>query len=100
MPAETHMSGEPMTRAELLSEVCARVGELCGAPEGAVTPDARFVEDLGFDDATLIDVVTAIEEEFGERNVGIALDDEQIVELVTVGELFEVLAPNLGVDVL
>jgi len=98
VPAETHMAGEPMSRAELLAEVCERVAELCGAPEGVVTPTTRFVDDLQFDDATLIDVVTAIEEEFGERNVGIMLEDEQIVEIVTVAELFELLAPNLGVD--
>jgi acyl carrier protein len=98
MPAETHMSGEPMSRVEFVRDVCDRIAELCGAPEGVVAVDSRFVDDLGFDDVTLIDIVTAIEEEYGERNVGIALDDEQIVELATVGELIEILAPNLGVE--
>ena len=98
MPAETHMSGEPLSRDEVFAEVCDRVAELLDAPEGSVTATTRFVDDLGAADAALIDVVTAIEEEFGERNVGIALDDEQILELVTVGDLFEVLAVSLGVE--
>jgi acyl carrier protein len=98
MPAETHMLGEPVSRDEVFAEICERIAELLDAPEGSVTAATRFGADLGADDAALIDVVTAIEEEFGERNVGIALDDEQILELATVGELFEVLAPSLGVE--
>ena len=98
MPAETHMSGEPMSRDEALTEICERIAELVDAPAGSVTAASRFVEDLGADDAAIIDVVNTIEEEFGERNVGLILDDEQILELATVGELFDVLAPALGIE--
>ena len=98
MPAETHMSGEPLSRGDILILVRERVAEVCAVHEDVVTADARFVEDLGADTPMLFDIIATLEDEFGERTVGIAIDDDQLVDLVTVGDLLDLLTLQLGLE--
>jgi acyl carrier protein len=56
-----------------------------------VEPSARFTDDLGADSLDLVELVEALEEEFGVR-----IDDEELADIATVGEAHELIAAKLG----
>lgn len=47
-----------------------------------VTPDAKFIEDLGADSLDVVELVMAFEEEFG-----VEVPDEDAEKLLTVGDV-------------
>jgi acyl carrier protein len=47
-----------------------------------VTPEAKFIEDLGADSLDIVELVMALEEEFGSE-----IPDEQAEKLLTVGDV-------------
>ena len=49
-------------------------------PEDQVTPEAKFIEDLGADSLDTVELVMAFEEEFG-----IEVPDEEAEKLISVG---------------
>ncbi len=49
-----------------------------------VTPEAKFIEDLGADSLDTVELVMALEEEFG-----IEIPDEQAEKLLTVGDVIK-----------
>ena len=55
-----------------------------GVSEDQVTPEAKFIEDLGADSLDLVELVMALEEEFGED-----IPDEDAEKLTTVGGAIE-----------
>ena len=57
------------------------VVENLSVQEDQVTPEARFVEDLGADSLDLVELVMAFEEEFGSDS-----PDEDAEKLTTVGD--------------
>jgi acyl carrier protein len=50
-----------------------------GVDEAEVTPEAKFIEDLGADSLDTVELVMALEEEFG-----IEIPDEDAEKIVTV----------------
>ena len=52
-----------------MSDIADRVKEIVakqlGAEDEAITPEATFVEDLGADSLDIVELVMALEEEFG-----------------------------------
>jgi acyl carrier protein len=64
--------------AEKVKEI---VVEQLGVSEDQVTPDAKFIEDLGADSLDQVELVMALEEEFGSD-----IPDEDAEKLTTVGE--------------
>ena len=60
------------------------VVENLSVAEDQVTPEARFVEDLGADSLDLVELVMAFEEEFGSD-----IPDEDAEKLTTVGSAIE-----------
>lgn len=46
-----------------------------------IVPEAHFADDLGADSLDLVELVEAMEEEFDIR-----IDDEELAEVLTVGE--------------
>ena len=56
------------------------IGEQLGVEEDEVTPEASFVEDLGADSLDTVELVMALEEEFG-----IEIPDEDAEKILTVG---------------
>ena len=59
------------------------IGEL-GVEEDEVTPEASFVEDLGADSLDTVELVMALEEEFG-----IEIPDEDAEKILTVGKALD-----------
>lgn len=97
MPAETHMSGEPISRDDVLAVVREQISLIGNLPVTEITLDARFDEDLSVDGGALLEIAAAVEDEFGERTVGVAIDDEQLDDVATVGEFLDLVTACLGV---
>ena len=55
------------------------IGEQLGVEEDEVTPEASFVEDLGADSLDTVELVMALEEEFG-----IEIPDEDAEKITSV----------------
>ncbi len=87
MPAETHVGGGPLDPDEVLALVRDRLAEIAGIDDDRVVPDARLADDLDVRSTLLFDVLEAIEEDVGERTVGFVIDDEDLADLHTVGDL-------------
>jgi acyl carrier protein len=49
-----------------------------------VTPEAKFIEDLGADSLDVVELVMALEEEFGNE-----IPDEEAEKLTTVGDVIK-----------
>jgi acyl carrier protein len=55
-----------------------------------VTPEARFADDLDSDSLDLVELVMALEEEFG-----ISVDEEELNGIETVGQAYELVSSKL-----
>lgn len=62
-----------------------------GVKEDEVKPEARFVEDLGADSLDTVELVMALEEEFG-----LEIPDGDAEQLRTVGKLLDYLEQQLN----
>jgi len=60
------------------------IGEQLGVEEDEVTPEASFVEDLGADSLDTVELVMALEEEFG-----IEIPDEDAEKIQSVGNAID-----------
>jgi acyl carrier protein len=58
--------------------------EQLGVNADQVTPDAKFIEDLGADSLDTVELVMALEEEFGHE-----IPDEQAEKLQSVGDVIK-----------
>jgi acyl carrier protein len=56
--------------------------EQLGVNPDQVTPDAKFIEDLGADSLDTVELVMALEEEFGQE-----IPDEEAEKLQSVGDV-------------
>ncbi|MCP4177402.1 MAG: acyl carrier protein [bacterium] len=65
------------------------VNQLGVSPDQA-TPDAKFIEDLGADSLDQVELVMALEEEFGAD-----IPDEDAEKLVSVGDAIEYIEKNV-----
>jgi acyl carrier protein len=65
--------------------------EVLELPPEQVVPEARFAEELGADSLDLVELVEAIEAEFGVR-----IADEELADITTVGEAYEVVSGKLA----
>jgi len=65
--------------AELEEKVKQIIVDQLGVDGGEVTPQAKFVEDLGADSLDTVELVMALEEEFG-----IEIPDEDAEKIMTV----------------
>ena len=65
--------------AEVEAKVKKIISEQLGVPEGDVKPEASFVNDLGADSLDTVELVMALEEEFG-----VEIPDEDAEKITTV----------------
>ena len=65
------------------------IGEQLGVEEDEVTPEASFVEDLGADSLDTVELVMALEEEFG-----IEIPDDAAEKIQTVGDAIGFIKSN------
>jgi acyl carrier protein len=62
----------------------AIITEQLGVNPDQVTPDAKFIEDLGADSLDTVELVMALEEEFGQE-----IPDEEAEKLQSVGDVIK-----------
>ena len=66
------------------------IADLLGVDEGSLTPDARFREDLEADSLDLVELIMAVEDDFGGE-----ISDEEALTITTVGELAHYLSTRM-----
>jgi acyl carrier protein len=65
--------------------------EVLSVPEDKVVPDARFGDDLDADSLDLVELVMALEEEFG-----VEVPEEELEGVETVGQAYDLIAGKLS----
>jgi acyl carrier protein len=70
-----------MERDDIMDKVRGVIVEQLSVDEGDVTEDASFIDDLGADSLDIVELVMALEEEFG-----ISIPDEEAENIKTVGD--------------
>ncbi len=96
MPAETHVTGGPIDRAEVLQIVRDRLADILEIEPSTIGEGDAFADDLDADSLALIELVEALEEELGERSVGFRIDDEDLEDLKTVRDAVDYVFAKLG----
>lgn len=72
-----------MAAEEIQGRIRQIIVDELGVDEAEVTPNARFIDDLGADSLDLVELVMRFEEEFG-----IEIPDEDAEKIQSVGDAF------------
>lgn len=96
MPAETHTHQAHLDRAAVLEIVRDRLGEILEIDPSSIDESASYRDDLHADSIALIELVDALEEEFGERTVGFHFDDDDLEDLQTIRDTVDYVVARLG----
>lgn len=75
----------------LQEKVRSIIAEQLGVKPEEVTPQASFIDDLGADSLDTVELVMALEEEFG-----VEIPDEEAEKLVTVGDAIKYIEEKAG----
>jgi acyl carrier protein len=78
-----------MDREEILDKVKSVVVDQLNVEEDEVVEDASFIDDLGADSLGIVELVMALEEEFG-----ISIPDEDAEGIRTVGDAISYVQAN------
>jgi len=79
-----------MQREELLKKVRAIVADKLSISQDKVTEAASFIEDLGADSLDTVELVMALEDEFG-----LDIPDEEAEKLTTVGKAMDYISSKV-----
>ena len=80
-----------MDRSEIESRIKNLLVSELGLDESKITAEATFEEDLEVDSLGVVELLMALEDEFGVR-----IPDEEAEEIGTVGEAVDVVATKLA----
>ena len=75
---------------EVFEKIKGIIVELLDVDESAVTPEARFREDLEADSLDLVELITEFEEAFGSE-----ISDEDAQKITTVGEAVKYISARM-----
>ena len=76
-----------MDKDEVLERVVKVVCDVLGVKETDVTPESRFVEDLGAESIQSVELVAAFEEEFD-----VEMDEDAALQVTTVNTAVDFIA--------
>jgi acyl carrier protein len=79
-----------MEHEEIFDKVKDVIVDQLNVEEDDVTEDAAFVDDLGADSLDIVELVMALEEQFG-----ISIPDEQAEKIKTVGDAVSFISENI-----
>ena len=80
-----------MEREELLKKVKSIIADKLSISEDQVTEEAAFIDDLGADSLDTVELVMALEDEFG-----MDIPDEDAEKLTTVGKALDYVLLHLS----
>ncbi len=80
-----------MSQQDILNRVKKVTVEELGVKEEEVVESASFTEDLGADSVDVVELVMALEDEFG-----IEIPDEEVGEIKTVGDAVNYISKKSG----
>ena len=80
-----------MEREDLLKKVRGIVADKLSISEDQVTEEASFIEDLGADSLDTVELVMALEDEFG-----MDIPDEEAEKLTTVGKAIDYILSRIS----
>ncbi|MFO7561289.1 MAG: acyl carrier protein [Enhygromyxa sp.] len=75
----------------ILEKITGIIAEQLDVKESEVAPEKSFTDDLGADSLAIVELVLALEEEFG-----IKIPDDQVDSIKTVGDAVEYIRRNQG----
>ncbi|MGB4338364.1 MAG: acyl carrier protein [Bacillota bacterium] len=75
----------------MYEELRSLIADQLGIDEDQITPDSKFVADLGADSLAMVEMVMAIEDKFGVR-----ISQQEIKDLASVGDALNLLKARLG----
>ncbi len=78
-----------MDNEEIFQKVKDVIVDQLNVEEDEVTLEASFIDDLGADSLDIVELVMALEEQFG-----ISIPDEEAENIKTVGDAVEYIAAN------
>jgi acyl carrier protein len=81
----------PVSESPLYRRLLALTVDVLDLTAEQVTPDTEFANDLGADSLDLVELVEALEAEFAIR-----IDDEELAEITTVGEAYDLVAGKIA----
>ncbi|MCA9686012.1 MAG: acyl carrier protein [Myxococcales bacterium] len=76
---------------DILSQIKSIIAEQLDVPEGDISPEKSFTDDLGADSLAIVELVLALEERFG-----IKIPDDQVDNIKTVGDAVDYIKNNRG----
>jgi acyl carrier protein len=66
---------------DVLTQLTAVIHEVAGTDVAAITPEASLIDDLGVDSLSMVEIIYAIEDNFG-----LSIPEEDSKDLITVGD--------------
>lgn len=82
-----------MTKEELIDRVRELIAEKLSLEVEDITEESDLVEDLDADSLDLVDLIMAVEDEFG-----VSIADEDVEKIKTVGDIFKQLLQALNIN--
>lgn len=79
-----------MDEKEIKAKVSEIIKDKLGVSEDKIVDGAKYVEDLGADSLSLVDIAMALEDDFG-----MTIPDEDIEKLTTVGSTIQYIKDHL-----
>lgn len=77
------------TKEQIFDKVKEIIVDQLGVEEDEVTPEASFIDDLGADSLDIVELIMALEEEFG-----LEIPDEEAEKISTVNDAVEYIREN------
>ena len=96
MPAETHTHQAPLERGEVFSIVADRLGEVLQIDPSSIKDTDSLADDLHADSLALFELIEMLEDEFGERTVGLGVELEDLEGLVLVSDAVDYVVARLA----
>jgi len=73
-------------RASVVITVCRHLAEILEVDASTISETQKFVEDLGADSISLIELVDSLEQEFESTLPDFHFEDDDLAQLVTVAD--------------